>query len=324
MDLFTHLIVPFAILTLLKLRDFTIKDRLAGGFGGISIDFDFILVLIGFISPELFIFTHRGITHSFVFGLVTAIIFLYIISRPRVYGLINDLIKRDIKVEFNWKSVSLAYFGVLIHLFLDFLTTGGIPLLYPFSLIRFSANLYYYTDLVTTLVAIVILLVLYLRLDPKYKKIALTGFLVMLISFGGIRAYEKIEALESQTLNDGYTNITAYPTSDMFSWTMLESNGKNKYRVFTYNTLNHTVANLREVNSLSIKNGSYESAQNAIKYANTLPEVKKFRWTSPHTAINATSTSTGWNLTFYDFVGNHYGAREVTVHVEKNRNQIKY
>ena len=130
---------------------------------------------------DRFIFTHRGITHSFIFGLVTAIIFLYIISRPRVYGLINDLMKRDISVEFNWKNVSLAYFGVLIHLFLDFLTTGGIPLLYPFSLIRFSANLYYYTDLVTTLVAMVVLLVLYLRLDPKYKKIALAGFLVMLI-----------------------------------------------------------------------------------------------------------------------------------------------
>jgi inner membrane protein len=313
MDFFTHFVVPFAILTLLKVKDFNVKDRLSGGFGGISVDFDFILFAIGFLSPELFIFTHRGITHSFVFGLVTAIVFIYIISRPRVYGLINHMIKRDISVEFNWKSVLLAYFGVLTHLFLDFLTTGGIPLLYPFSLTRFSANLYYYTDLVTTIVALGVLIILYLRLNPKYKKLALTGFLIMLISFGGIRAYEKMDALESQTLSEGYTQITAYPTQDMFTWTMVESDGGGRYLVFTYNTWNKVSSNLREINNLSITNGSYESGQEAIKYANTLPEVEKFRWTSPYTAINATKTGSLWNVTYTDFVGTHYGASELSV-----------
>jgi len=313
MDFFTHFVVPFAILTILKVKDFTVKDRLSGGFGGISVDFDFILFAIGFLSPELFIFTHRGITHSFVFGLVTAIVFIYMISRPSVYGLINYIIKRDISVEFNWKSVLLAYFGVLTHLFLDFLTTGGIPLLYPFSLTRFSANLYYYTDLVTTIIALVVLIILYLRLNPKYKKIALTGFLIMLISFGGIRAYEKMDAINSQTLSDGYTQITAYPTQDMFTWTMVESDGGGRYRVFTYNTLNKVSSNLREVNNLTITTGSYESGQEAIKYANTLPEVEKFRWTSPYTSINATKTGSLWNVTYTDFIGTHYGASEVSV-----------
>ena len=313
MDLFTHFIVPFAILILLKVKDFNVKDRLSGGFGGISVDFDFILFAIGFLSPELFIFTHRGITHSFVFGLVTAIIFIYIISRPSVYDLINYVIKRDIKVEFNWKSVLLAYFGVLTHLFLDFLTTGGIPLLYPFYLTRFSANLYYYTDLVTTIMALGVLIILYLRLNPKYKKIALTGFLIMLISFGGIRTFEKMDAIESQNLTEGYTQITAYPTPDMFTWTLVESDGGGRYRLFTYNTLKKVSSNLKEVNNLTIQNGSYESGQKAIEFANTLPEVEKFRWTSPYTAINATKTGSLWNVTYTDFVGNHYGASELSV-----------
>lgn len=316
MDLFTHFIVPFAILTLLNLRSLDIKDRLSGGFGGISIDFDVILFAIGFLVPELFIFTHRGITHSFIFGLITAMVFIYLISRPSIYGLINYMIKRDIRVEFNWRTISLAYFGVLTHLFLDFLTTGGIPLFYPISLTRFTANIYYYTDPVTTIVALAVLVILYLRLKPKYKKIALAAFLIMLVSFGGIRVGEKMEALNSQTISDGYTQITAYPTPDMFTWTMVEGNGDNKYRVFNYNTLKHTSSNIREVNNLTIENGSYESAQNAIRYANTLPEVERFRWTSPYTAVNATATSTGWNLTFYDFVGNHYGASELTVQVD--------
>ncbi|WP_321422827.1 metal-dependent hydrolase [uncultured Methanobacterium sp.] len=313
MDLFTHFIVPFAILTLLKVKGFGVKDRLSGGFGGISVDFDVIFFAVGFLVPELFIFTHRGITHSFIFGLVTAIIFIYIISRPSVNGFISHLIRRDIKIKFNKRNVLLAYFGVLTHLFLDFLTTGGIPLFYPFSLTRYTANLYYYTDLVTAIVALAVLIILYLRLDPKYKKIALVGFMIMLISFGGIRAYEKMDTLQSQTLSDGYNQITAYPTSDMFTWTVVESDGGSKYQVFTYNTLQKESSNLREVQNLTVNNGSYESAQEAIKYANTLPEVEKFNWNFPHTTINATKTDSVWNLTYSDLIGNHYEAGELSV-----------
>jgi inner membrane protein len=308
MDLFTHFIVPFAILTLLKF-----KNRLSGAFGGISIDFDFVLFAIGFLTPELFIFTHRGITHSFIFGLITAIIFIYIISRPSVNGFISHIIRRNIKVDFNLRNVLLAYFGALTHLLLDFLTTGGIPLLYPFSLTRFTANLYYYTDLVTTIVALAVLIILYLRLNPKYKKIALAAFMIMLISFGGIRAYEKMDTIQSQTLSDGYTQITAYPTSDMFIWTVVESDGGSKYRVFTYNNLEKKYSNLREVRNLTIKNGTYESAKKAIKYADNLPEVEKFKWNAPNTVINATQTVNGWNITYFDFIGSNYGSLELSV-----------
>ncbi len=313
MDFFTHFIVPFAILTLLKVKCFTIKDRLSGGFGGISVDFDVILFVVGFLAPELFIFTHRGITHSFIFGLVTAIIFIYIISRPTINGFISHVIQRDIKIKFNKRNVLLAYFGVLTHLFLDFLTTGGIPLFYPFSLTRYTANLYYYTDLVTAIVALAVLIILYLRLDPKYKKIALVGFMIMLISFGGIRADAKMDTLQSQTLSDGYNQIAAYPTSDMFTWTVVESNGGGKYKVFTYNTLQKDSSNLREVNNLTVNNGSYESAQEAIVYANTLPEVEKFHWNFPYATINATKTDSGWNLTYSDLIGNHYEPGELSV-----------
>ena len=315
MDLFTHFIVPFAILTLLKVKGFTVKDRLSGGFGGISVDFDVILFVVGFLAPELFVFTHRGITHSFIFGLVTAIIFIYIISRPVINGFISHVIQRDINVEFNKRSVLLAYFGVLTHLFLDFLTTGGIPLFYPFSLTRYTANLYYYTDLVTAMVALMVLIILYLHLDPKYKKIALLGFMIMLISFGGIRGYAKMDSIQSQTLNDGYNQITAYPTSDMFTWTVVESDGGSRYQVFSYNTLTKESSNLREVKNLTVKNGNYESAQEAIKYANKLPEVERFMWNSPCTAINATQTSAGWNVTYLDVIGTHYGTGELSVMV---------
>ncbi|HNS24996.1 MAG TPA: metal-dependent hydrolase, partial [Methanobacteriaceae archaeon] len=175
MDLFTHFLVPFIILNLLK-----VKNKFSGAFGGISIDFDFFLIGIGFIAPELFIFSHRGITHSFIFGFVTVVIFIYILTRPAVKSFINKLTKRPFNVEFNAESVSFAYFGVIVHLFLDYLTTGGIPLFYPISLTRFSANIYYYTDVFTTLLAIAVIIILYLRLQHKYKKMAMFSFLMII------------------------------------------------------------------------------------------------------------------------------------------------
>ncbi|MBZ2166482.1 metal-dependent hydrolase [Methanobacterium spitsbergense] len=309
MDLFTHFIVPFAILTFLK-----VKNRLAGAFGGISIDFDVLLIGIGFLSSELFIFTHRGITHSFVFGFITAVIFLYIISRPSLNGLISHIIKRDISVDFNVRNVLLAYFGVLTHLFLDFLTTGGIPLLYPFSLTRFSAKIYYYTDFITTIIALVVLIILYIRINQKYKKIAMVAFLIILISFGGIRVYEKMDTIQSQTLEDGFTHITAYPTADMFTWTVMETNNGSSYRVYNYNNLQKTISGVNDYQNLTITNGTYASAQEAIKYANNLPDVIKFKWNHIYTVINAEKVSDGWNITYIDIMGmNSYGAGELTV-----------
>ncbi|WP_048190550.1 metal-dependent hydrolase [Methanobacterium sp. SMA-27] len=309
MDLFTHFIVPFAILTFLK-----VKNRLAGAFGGISIDFDVLLIGIGFLSSELFIFTHRGITHSFVFGFITAVIFLYIISRPSLNGLISHIIKRDISVDFNVRNVLLAYFGVLTHLFLDFLTTGGIPLLYPFSLTRFSANIYYYTDFITTIIALVVLIILYIRINQKYKKIAMVAFLIMLILFGGIRVYEKMDTIQSQTLEDGFTYITAYPTADMFTWTVMETNNGSSYRVYNYNNLQKSISGVSDYQNLTITNGTYASAQEAIKYANNLLDVVKFKWNHMYTVINAGKVSDGWNITYIDIMGtNSFGAGELTV-----------
>ncbi|HMK53237.1 MAG TPA: metal-dependent hydrolase [Methanobacteriaceae archaeon] len=309
MDLFTHFLVPFIILTLIK-----VKDRLSGAFGGISIDFDFILFIIGFLSPELFIFTHRGITHSFFFGFFTALIFIYIITRPVVKNTISWIIKRPIKVEFGWFSVLLAYFGVLTHLFLDYLTTGGIPLFYPFSLTRYTANLYYFTDPIITIIALSVIIILYLRLKPQYKKIAMAIFLVALISMGGIRAYEKMDVLQEQALSNGYTQITAYPTNDMFTWKVVESDGGNRYRYYTYNNLEKKSTKPKEVDNLTIINGSYSSAQEAIKYADTLPEVRKFKWNSFYTVIKADRESTNWVITYYDFIG-FWGPDSITVTV---------
>jgi inner membrane protein len=312
MDLITHFIVPYAILTLLKS-----KNRLEGALGGISLDFDVLLVWVGILFPEFFIFTHRGITHSLFFGFFTSVIFLYIVTRQPVKETINKIIHRNLKIEFNKVTVLIAFFGALTHLFLDYLTSLGIPLFYPFSLTRYSAELYYYLDTVTTIIAFAVLLIIYLKINTKYKKIALTAFIAMLIIFGGIRGYEKMNTLQQSSSIDGnYTYITAYPTQNMFVWSVVKSNDFNtSYSVFQYNTLNNSAFNFNKFESLSVTNGTYISALNAINKANNLPEVQKFKWSSYYTCINA-EYSSNWTLNYFDILNSSYGSRNLTVEIQ--------
>ncbi len=294
------------------------KNKLAGGFGGISPDFDTIFVAwIGILSPNLFIFSHRGITHSFIFGFVTSTIFLYVISRKEINGFISNLIKRDLTVKFTKTTIAIAYFGVLIHLLLDYLTTLGIPLFFPFSITRYAAEIYQSLDLVTIILAVIVMIILYMRLNQKYKKAAMAIFMIILISFGGIRAYEKFNVLEDETptLNGNYSQLSVYPTNDIFTWNVVKHNSENSsFIVSEYNTWSNQETNINVLNTPLVENGSYSSAQNAINIANTLPVVKEFKWNSYYTVVNAKYNSTKWDITYSDVI-NSYTVNNVTVSV---------
>ena len=313
MDLITHFLVPYIILYAVKS-----KNKLAGGFGGISLDFDTIFIAwIGILSPNLFIFSHRGITHSFIFGFVTSTIFLYVISRKQVNGFISNLIRRDISVKFTKTTIAIAYFGVLTHLFLDYLTTLGIPLFFPFSITRYAAEIYQSLDLLTIILAVIVMIILYLRLNQKYKKAAMAIFMIILISFGGIRAYEKFNVLEDETptLNSNYSQLSVYPTSSIFTWNVVKHNSKNSsFIVSKYNTWSNQESNIILYNTPTVENGSYSSAQSAINIANALPVVKEFKWNSYYTVVNANYNSTKWDITYSDII-NSYTANNVTVSV---------
>ena len=314
MDLITHFLVPYIILFFANS-----ENKLEGAFGGISIDFDTFIVFIGVIFPQLFIVTHRGITHSFIFGFISALIFLYILTRTKVQKLIGIVIRRNLDLKFTKKTILLAYFGVLIHLILDFLTTGGIPLLYPFSITRYSAEIYSYIDPFTTVAALIVLATIYFRIDIRYKKAAMIIFIVMLISIGGIRLYEKNNAYNTlkTDLNENFSEISTYPTSDMFLWKVVVTNPKKReYRLYEYYGLKGTNKFLGEYRSLSVKNGSYESALTAVKDADKLFKVQEFRWHAFYTCINAHYQNNKWKLTYSDFIGSYSTRENLTVYID--------
>ncbi len=316
MDLITHFLVPYIILAVIGSG-----KKLAGAFGGISLDFDTISVaFIGLLSPQLFIFTHRGITHSFIFALITSTIFLYILSRKQVNEFIGRIIRRDISVEFTKTTIAIAYFGALIHLFLDFLTTKGIPLLYPLSIIKYAAEIYPAVDIIITILAVVVLLIIYLRVNQNYKRAATAIFMIVLVSFGCIMVYEKFSAVaaEKLTLNGNYSQISAYPTQNMFTWDIVESNVQNSsYRVSEYNTWQNQESDIRTYVNPLIQNGSYSSAQNAINIANNLPIVEKFKFNSYYSLVDAKYSSEQWDITYYDIL-NSWTERSLTVSIPSN------
>lgn len=313
MDFFTHFLVPFIILFALKS-----KNKLEGAFGGIAPDFDTIFITwIGFLAPYLFVFSHRGITHSFIFAGVASTLFLYVISRKQVNRFIGWIIKRDISVEFTLKTIGIAYFGAVTHLFLDFLTSRGIPLFYPFTLERFSAEIYYYIDITTAIIALIVLVILYLKIDSKYQKISMAIFMIILISFGGIRAYEKSNALAENPVSENFTYSAAYPTMDMFTWTIVESNAKNStYYSFSYNTINKEKSNEKTVQSLTVKGGSVQSAQEAINKADKLLEVQNFKWYAYYPCIDASYNGKVWKLTYFDVMNMGYHNNNITVFIQ--------
>ena len=324
MDLITHFLVPYIILTAIGS-----KNRLAGAFGGISLDFDTIFVapldniivaLTGTLAPGLFILAHRGLTHSFVFALITSTIFLYVLSRKQVNKFISNIIRRDISVKFTKTTIAIAYFGALTHLFLDFLTTKGIPLFYPFSITRYAAEIYPAVDIIITILAVITLLVIYLKVNQKYKKAAMAVFMIVLVSFGCIMAYEKVNTINAQkiTLNGNYTQISTYPTQNMFTWQVVESNAQNSsYRVSEYNTWLNQESNIKTYKNPLIENGSYSSALNAINTANTLPDVQKFKFNSYYALVDAKYSSGKWDITYYDIL-NSWTERSLTVSIPSN------
>jgi len=167
------------------------------------------------------------------------------------------------------------------------------------------------------IIAAIVLVILYLKLDYKYKKAAMAIFMIILISFGGIRAYEKNNVLEVETptLNGIYSEMTVYPTADVFSWNVVKHNQQNtSYIVSNYNTLSNHETNIKLYNTPSIENGSYSSAQNAIKIANNIPVVERFKWNSYYALIDSKYNSTMWNITYYDILKS-YANNNITVSV---------
>ena len=158
MDSVTHLVA--GALTPLAFRNAP-KTRIMILFGIICGEFPDIDVLAG-TSPENILSFHRGPTHALVaqplFALVLALIFHRMIKKGDAAG--------------TWtfaRTWSVALLALLIHLFLDCMTTFGTQIFLPFSAFRVALPAMFIVDLSMTLPLIAVLALILARggLNPN-------------------------------------------------------------------------------------------------------------------------------------------------------------
>lgn len=102
-------------------------------------DIDFVLAAFG---KEFYFYHHRGLTHSLL-GLTLIIpLSLYVFNR-----IMGPACHKNPKLKFSFaERLSFVTVQLFVHFLLDYLTTYGMPLLYPFSWMRFSYPLMFVID----------------------------------------------------------------------------------------------------------------------------------------------------------------------------------
>lgn len=288
MDLFSHALLPYLLGNFFKRKK---EEITALVLGGIAPDFDVLILWINSVYPNFFLISHRGITHSFFFGFFTGIAVLYLASAKNVKNKVRRYI--DFEPLFSARTAAFAFAGVIIHLFLDAVTTRGVPLFYPFETTRYSAEVFFFTDTVLMITSFVI--VLFLLKKPLQKNTIPKLFLVFLLVFAGmgmLRIDQKYDAGQI------FQNAKAYPTMDPFDWYVVEEN-RNEISIFEYSGFEKRALYNETVPRVSILSKG-DGLDAALYVADELPQVKMFRWRAYAVAVNASLSSGTWYLEYYD------------------------
>jgi|WetSurMetagenome_2_1015567.scaffolds.fasta_scaffold02813_5 inner membrane protein len=291
MDIFSHALIPYL------LGGFFCLDRkllAALVLGGIAPDLDVPIALIGGLYPNDLLLVHRGITHTLFFGLFFALLVFGLASRQPVKAFLSKFINYDL--IFSPASMAFLYAGVLLHLFVDYTTTRGVPLFYPWQAARYSADIFSQIEPAALIASLLVLAELIReRQRMQFNKNILILFVVFFLIMGGIRIEGKTSA---ESFFSGQ-NAEIHPDSNPFSWAILE-NESNEFLVYKYDSLKDEITGSSAFAKLTVASDVVE-AKAAIGAAEKLPQVRLFRWRAYAVAINATSEQDGsWAIEYYD------------------------
>jgi len=188
-----------------------------------------------------------------------------------------------------------AFAGIIVHLIFDYSTTRGVPLFFPFDATRYSAELFFYTDIYLTIVSLV--MVIFLLRKPFHTR-TITKFLIIFIlisgGLGALRLAEKNNT--EQFFHDG--RIKTFPTMDPFDW-YAQKEEDDRIQIFEYNGLEGTSKYNDTFPRLNVISGG-EGLENALLLADELPQLKMFRWRAHSVAVNASYGNGIWSLEYYD------------------------
>jgi inner membrane protein len=334
MDLITHVVLPYLLGSSLRM-----DKRLLVAFiiGAVAPDLDVFIVWLSMIFPyPNLLLVHRGIVHSLIFGFLMALAAMFLLSRHPL----RDTFRRWTGVDFilSWPVAVMALAGVVMHIFLDYLITKGVPLLYPLSTERFSAELLFHYEIFILVSSVIIALwlirVFFNRKSISQKAIGklLVLFLIVILAVVGARVEGKERALafesygQIERVRSGY--IEVFPDWSLFQWIILDRN-ESTFQVYSYNALSNNISYIASYPKLHIEPGSsypesdsglnitdssqenadlgalygeneVSSLRKALIIADSNPKVFLFRWRAGAVAINASNDNGSWSLEYYD------------------------
>jgi inner membrane protein len=197
MDIFTHAV---AILVILFATGNAVFIPF-GVLGAMIIDIDMAYHSIARRSPSLYLLYHGGFTHSIAGAAFLSTIAFFITLMLSFTGVISEKIPGGILLP----AFACVLGGAFLHLFLDYLASPGLPLLYPLTEKRFGLSMFLMAEyLLPTLMSIVFLVIIFFQgltrgIAGTYAAI----FLGILIISAGVKWYfqEKTHGRTYHTLH---------------------------------------------------------------------------------------------------------------------------
>jgi inner membrane protein len=228
-----------------------------------------------------------------------------------------------------------------MHLFLDYMITKGVPLIYPFETERFSAELMFHYEIIILLFSVSIAFWL-IRNSIGKKSVSrsannklLALFLIVLLTSGGLRVEGKDRAIaiegKCEIPGDLKGDFEVFPDWGLFQWNILKQN-ESSFQIYSYDALGNKTSYLvtyprmhvepdpdnpksfADLNSGNYLEGDVDlrslmsadeimDLQESMSLADSLPKVALFRWRACAIAVNAYRNNGSWLLEYYDPVG---------------------
>lgn len=129
-----------------------------GVIGTVLPDMDILMQRFSGKNPELYIFSHGGITHSIAGAVFIAIVAFSTICLMQL----SAILSLPAEPTFWISGLGMIVGGALLHITLDYLAYPGIPLFFPLSDKKYTLGIFPGPSLFLTIVSIVFLLLLVL------------------------------------------------------------------------------------------------------------------------------------------------------------------
>ena len=210
-------------------------------------------------NPELYIFSHGGITHSIAGAVLIAIVAFSTICLMQLSGLLS----LPAGPGFWISGLGMITGGALLHITLDYLAYPGIPLFFPLSDKKYTLGVFPGPSLFLTIVSVVFLLLLVLGFAGA-ADIYIWG-----IVFLGAIAFSLVK---KSLVAKRFRGKETIPTYHPLHWIIVSEDGR-EYTVSRYSV----TGGVYEESVYKKRNGVGEEEIEALAEN---PEMKRLRYSS--------------------------------------------